>query len=218
MDAEGSGSPDAEVARRPVLFAHDLRFGTVVRNSLQDAREAVDGRLAGFPAEFASMSESIDRRRHPRFTVDPMYSAVSVVRRGQREEGHVYDVSLSGMRFELDRPARRGSTLDVEVSLPGCEDAIRAKARVVRVFDEVDDPGPRRMAVEFETFSAGSRAILERYLGQKWLRPAPAQEPESAPQKPVTIARTTRSSAAACESSPTRSQASRPTTKSASAA
>jgi hypothetical protein len=164
------------------------------------------------------MSEPTDRRRHPRFSVDPMYSAVSVVRRGQREEGHVYDVSLSGMRFELDRPARRGSTLDVEVSLPGCEEAIRAKARVVRVFDEIDDPGPRRMAVEFETFSVGSRAILERYLGQKWLRPAPTQEAESAPQKPATIARTARSNDAECESSLGASQASRPTRRSASAA
>ncbi|MFM1867953.1 MAG: hypothetical protein RL591_1361 [Planctomycetota bacterium] len=143
------------------------------------------------------MSDPTDRRRHPRFTVDPMYSAVSVVRRGHREEGHVYDVSLSGMRFELDRPARRGSMLDVEVSLPGCEEAIRAKARVVRVFDEVDDPGPRRMAVEFETFTAGSRVILERYLGQKWLRPAPTQEVDSEARKPVKIERATRSIAAA---------------------
>ena len=171
-------------------------------------------------------SNAIDRRRHPRFSVDPMYSAVSVLRRGQREEGHVYDVSLGGMRFELDRPARRGSTLEVEVSLPGCQEAIRAKARVVRVFDEMDDPGPRRMAVEFETFSAGSKAILERYLGQKWLRPAPVQDAESESRKPATISAATFASDAArssprekaCEVSVGSSRTSRSTTRSASAA
>jgi c-di-GMP-binding flagellar brake protein YcgR len=122
------------------------------------------------------MSDSEERRQFPRYTVDPMYSAVTVERRGRTEEGHVYDVSLGGMRFELDRPVRKGSTVDVEISLPGCASAIRAKARVVRVFSNIDDPGPRRMAVEFETFADGARAMLERYLDQKWLRRAPGQD------------------------------------------
>jgi len=122
------------------------------------------------------MSHTNERRHHPRYTVDPMYSAITVQRRGGAEHGHVYDVSLAGMRFELDRPMRRGSTVDVEVTLPGCESAIRAKARVVRVFSNLDDPGPRRMAVEFETFADGARAMLERYLSQKWLRRAPGQD------------------------------------------
>ena len=123
-----------------------------------------------------------DRRQHARFVVDPMYSAVSVAPAPSKRkasapsvEGHVYDVSMGGMRFELDEPMRKGSRVVVEISLPGCVTPIQAEGRIVRVFDQLDDPGPRRMAVEFETFAAGARDILERYLGQKWLRPAPGQ-------------------------------------------
>lgn len=122
------------------------------------------------------MAQSDDRRRHARFTVDPMYSSVVVTRGGRREDGHVYDVSLGGMRLELDRPMPAGAEVDVEVHLPGCAEAIAARARVVRVYSAIDDPGPRRIAVEFESFEAGARATLERYLGQRWLRPA-APEP-----------------------------------------
>ncbi len=112
-----------------------------------------------------------DRREFERFTVPPMYSSIQIVRRGRFSEGHLYNVSLGGMRFELDRALTKGAEVDVDFTLPGCADHICAKARVVRVFAKDDDPGPRRMAVEFESFAEGSRAILSRYLAQKWLRP-----------------------------------------------
>ena len=126
-----------------------------------------------------------DRRRHDRFSVDPMYSAVEVTParspRGsapaEPAEGHIYEVSLGGMRFELDEPLPAGSRVSVAITLPGCPEPIRVEARVARVYDEIDDPGPRRMVAEFETFADGARALLERYLGQKWLRRAPAQVP-----------------------------------------
>ncbi len=149
------------------------------------------------------MANQSERRRHERFTVDPMYSSVAVSRGTRRTDGHVYDVSLGGMRFELDRAVPKGAEIDVEIQLPGCTDAICAKARVVRVFDRIDDPGPRRMAVEFETFAAGSKAMLERYLGQKWLRRAPVEpaQPSRAMRSAITqastVSSTTRSASAA---------------------
>lgn len=89
-----------------------------------------------------------------------------------RLEGHAYDISLGGMRFELDEALPAGARVAVEVALPGCVQPIRATARVVRVFSAIDDPGPRRMAVEFETFLGASRDTLSRHIAQGWLRPA----------------------------------------------
>ena len=131
------------------------------------------------------MAEGCERRRHDRFTVEPMYSGVVVRRRdgaraGRPCEGHVYDVGLGGARIELDRPIAKGAPIEIEIDLPGCPAPIAATARVVRVFDRHDDPGPRRIAVAFETFAADSESVLARHLSQGWLRPAPAQ-PEIAP-------------------------------------
>jgi c-di-GMP-binding flagellar brake protein YcgR len=120
-----------------------------------------------------------DRRSHDRFVVEPMYSGVLATPRATRSseplEGHVYEISLGGMRFELDEALPRESVVSVEISLPGCDGPIAVEGRVLRVFDAVDDPGPRRMVLEFETFAAGARERLSRYLGQKWLRKAPPQ-------------------------------------------
>lgn len=155
------------------------------------------------------MTQTNDRRRHERFTVDPMYSAVAVSplptsnrtsdgcggehvdgHVDSQVDGHVYEVSLGGIRFELDQPLPVGTRVSVEVTLPGCTKPICAEGRIVRVFDEIDDPGPRRMVVEFETFAAGAREYLDRYLSQKWLRRAPTQprvEEESEPTCEVMI-------------------------------
>lgn len=67
-------------------------------------------------------------------------------------EGHAYDVSLSGLRFELDEPLKEGSSIDIELHLPGLLSSIRSKARVVRIFDEDGDNGPRRIAATFQSF------------------------------------------------------------------
>ena len=121
----------------------------------------------------------IDRDAHDRFTVDPMYSAVTVSAghgpaAEPKAEGHIYEVSLAGLRLELDIALPVGSPVTVAMSLPGCAATIEARGRVSHVFDEVDDPAARRMVVDFETFADGARAKLARYLDQKWLRPAPA--------------------------------------------
>lgn len=121
----------------------------------------------------------IDRAAHDRFTVDPMYSAVTVssgdgTAAQATVEGHIYEVSLDGLRLELDIALPIGAPVTVAMSLPGCTATIEARGRVSHVFDEIDDPAARRMVVDFETFADGARATLARYLDQKWLRPAPA--------------------------------------------
>lgn len=132
-----------------------------------------------------------------------MYSTVAVRPSESPDDGairlgHVYDVSLGGARIELDEACSAGERIALEIELPGCPKPIAATARVVRVFDEVDDPGPRRVCVEFETFGAGAREILSRHLAQGWLRPAAAQDPEAAiPMTLATVLQSRRSRARA---------------------
>ena len=81
-------------------------------------------------------------------------------------EGHAYDVSLTGLRFELDEPLEEGSSVEIELHLPGLLTSIRSKARVVRIFDEDGDHGPRRMAATFQGFhSALDASRLTTHLG-----------------------------------------------------
>lgn len=109
-----------------------------------------------------------------------MYSAVSVTHKGEGAgEGHIYEVGLGGVRLELDEALPRRAKVELEMTLPGCTDAIGVRGKVVEVFDPSDDPGPRRMVVEFESFKDGAEALLKRYLSQKWLRSADDQRTES---------------------------------------
>ena len=68
-------------------------------------------------------------------------------------EGHGYDISMSGMRFELDEELPVGSEVTVHVHPPAEADPIVMRGTVVRVFAHDDDPGPRRMAVQFTSFA-----------------------------------------------------------------
>jgi hypothetical protein len=69
-------------------------------------------------------------------------------------EGHGYDVSLTGMRFELDDALPAGTEVSIELYPPAERDPIRMRGTVVRVFSTDDDPGPRRMAVQFTGFAS----------------------------------------------------------------
>lgn len=117
-----------------------------------------------------------NRRIQPRYALPAMYTAIAV-RPGDRDEflydGHAYDLSLSGIRFELDRPLAPGTTIGVRIDLPGfAEHAGQADARPVYVLANVvwiedeDQPGPYRMAAAFTRFAvAGDGQRLERALG-----------------------------------------------------
>ena len=125
-----------------------------------------------------------------------MYSSVSVVHKGREAgDGHIYEVGLGGVRLELDEPLPKRAPVELEITLPGCNEAIAARGRVVEVFDVADDPGPRRMVVEFESFKDGAEDALKRYLSQKWLKRADDQR--SAPATvPSTVAASTSSAKA----------------------
>jgi len=68
-------------------------------------------------------------------------------------DGYIYDISESGIRFELDDAIEPGTNLDVHITLPGKFNAeFDVTGEVVRMHDEDDEPGPRRMAMTFKRF------------------------------------------------------------------
>lgn len=87
-------------------------------------------------------------------------------------EGHAYDVSESGLKFELEQGIRVGEPLDLELHMPGAGGVVRLTGRVVRVFDELDDPGPCRMAVQVDSFhNEAHRARLLGHIRSGYLSP-----------------------------------------------
>ena len=101
-----------------------------------------------------------------------MYTAVTACRKsaGAGEEpklhGHVYDLSRSGVRIELDVPLDPGESVALLLDLPGAGAEVEASASVVWVNDALDDPGPRRMALWFTEFARDAdRDRLTQYLG-----------------------------------------------------
>ena len=120
---------------------------------------------------------SIDHREYERFTLTPMYSSVTARRVGNNEarelHGHAYDVSEAGVRFELDEVIDPGESIAVDLTLPGTQTAVGAIGDVVWVNDETDDPGPRRLAIQFTGFrSEEDRFRLLNYLGSAQVRRA----------------------------------------------
>lgn len=120
---------------------------------------------------------SIDQRQYERFTLAPMYSSVTAWRVDSEEvkelHGHAYDVSEAGVRFELDEAIDLGESITVDLSLPGTQTAVGATGDVVWVNDETDDPGPRRLAIQFTEFrSDKDRFRLLDYLGSAQVRRA----------------------------------------------
>jgi hypothetical protein len=118
-----------------------------------------------------------DRRAADRFAPQVGYSRVVVsVDKPNRShnafEGHAYDVSLNGLRFELDEPLEEGTPIEVELHLPGLLQSIRSTGRVVRVLDEFEEAGPQRMAVAFRSFSSPLDASrLTKHLASGFFGP-----------------------------------------------
>ena len=116
----------------------------------------------------APPSES-NRRQHERVHLEAGYASVTVQRvEGmalQTLEGHAYDISVSGARIELDRSLQLGERTAMCLRLPGEANSIFVSGRIVWVHDDEDDPGARRMAVQFTRFLAPEdRARLLRYV------------------------------------------------------
>jgi len=138
-------------------------------------------------ALIVAMAQTPNRRAIDRFRLHPMYtrvvvfpralavgaSATSAVAAGgvatSPLHGHAYDISMGGVRYELDEALPTGTCVDVEIELPGATLPIRGTGRVVRVYDREDDPGPRRQALQLESFlSEVDRQRLARLIDDGW--------------------------------------------------
>ena len=105
---------------------------------------------------------AIDRRRHPRFQLEPMYTPIAV-RTLDKDvfdiEGHAYDISEGGARFELDKPIAPGTKIAMQITLPNLDDHEIGPGRSIFVFANViwiedeDEPGPYKMAAVFTRFA-----------------------------------------------------------------
>jgi hypothetical protein len=112
-----------------------------------------------------------DRRGTERLAVEPGFTPVRVRTRdpvGLVRDGHTYDLSESGVQFELDEKIEPGTHVIIEIELPspvaGSDDLVE---RIVGVEADVvwadeSEPGPVRMAARFTRFE--SRADRERLL------------------------------------------------------
>lgn len=117
----------------------------------------------------------VNRRQFERFSLRPMYTAVSLRRRGEpsvrRLDGHAYDIGEGGVNIELDEPLSPGEPVIIDLELPGCGRRIQAQGSVVRCEEDPRDVlGPARLAVRFDGFEdARDLPALRRYLGEGWL-------------------------------------------------
>ncbi len=82
-----------------------------------------------------------------------------------RWTGHIYDISESGMRFELDAPLPAGTEVEVRGMLPGThQTTFHATGRIVRMHDD-EEVGPIRMGMTFTSFNHDiDRQRLNIYL------------------------------------------------------
>ncbi|MCC6321582.1 MAG: PilZ domain-containing protein [Phycisphaerales bacterium] len=128
----------------------------------------------------------IERRQFPRFVLEPMYTPLAVrTLEGDQPvgafdiEGHAYDISEGGARFELDRPLKPGTRVAMQITLPSISDSDIGPGRSILVFanvvwlDEDDQIPPYRMAVVFTHFArAGDRDRLVRQFASGRYRAA----------------------------------------------
>jgi len=123
-----------------------------------------------------------DRRRHARFRLATAYTPVSVRPPGSDAfdvEGHAYDLSESGVRFDIDRLLEPGTPVAMQITLPCTDDADLGPGRAVLVFANLvwvadrEDPGPWRAAAVFTEFArAGDRERLVKHIASGRYRTA----------------------------------------------
>lgn len=116
-----------------------------------------------------SANTSRDQRQHPRIKVPAMYTLIRARVVGSSRynwTGHIYDISLGGVRFELDMPIEPGTQLEIRGMLPGAgHTTFRAVGSVARVHTEEGDHGPAIMGLAFESFqSPMDRHRLAQYI------------------------------------------------------
>jgi hypothetical protein len=123
-----------------------------------------------------------DRRSFPRFQLEPMYTPLAMSPGGDvpfENEGHAYDISEGGVRFEAESPVAPGTCVQMRITLPIITDheletnrTVLVTANVVWLEDE-DEPGPYKMAAVFTHFArAGDRERLLRQFASGRYRAA----------------------------------------------
>ncbi len=117
----------------------------------------------------ASVVPSRDQREHPRIKVPAMYTLVRARVVGSNKytwTGHIYDISVGGLRIELDMPIEPGTELELRGMLPGSgHTTFRAIGRVARIHSEADERGPVILGVSFVSFqSPMDRQRLAEYI------------------------------------------------------
>ncbi len=137
------------------------------------------------PAPEQDVNHTIDRREYERFAVSPMYTPIRVrllSEEGFTREGHAYDVSEGGVRFELDEPVEAGTPVAMQIELPRVglwSQADTGPGRAVFVIANVvwcdtEEPGPAKMAAAITRYArAGDKQRLLRQLSSgQFLRAA----------------------------------------------
>ena len=123
-----------------------------------------------------STATGTDRRKFTRYSLPSMYSRV-IVRRADSEEfcmdGHAYDISRGGIRFELDEAIEAGAEIAVRIDLPQTVCERSTERRSVFAFANVvwngaeDEFGPVRHAATFTRFAQeGDEESLQERLSQ----------------------------------------------------
>ena len=97
-----------------------------------------------------------DPSTEPRLKLPAMYTFLRARALGSAKyiwTGHLYDISMSGMRFELDMPIEAGTLIEVRGMLPGKDHtSFRATGRVTRQHSDAEDRGPVVMDMVFDQF------------------------------------------------------------------
>jgi len=117
-----------------------------------------------------------DRRKFTRYSLPSMYSRVLVRRADSQEallDGHAYDISRGGIRFELDEAIETGAEIAVRIDLPQTVCERSTERRSVFAFANViwngaeDEVGPVRHAASFTRFAQeGDEEQLHDRLSQ----------------------------------------------------
>lgn len=130
------------------------------------------------------MPES-DQRGEPRLKLPAAYTLVRARVVGSSKytwTGHLYDISISGMRFELDTPLANDMQVEIRAMLPGKDHtSFRATGRVVRLHSDAEDLGPAVMGLAFDQFhSPLDHQRLLSYLRQRGVYDPPATSARAA--------------------------------------
>lgn len=119
------------------------------------------------------MSTVLNRRRFQRFMLRPMYAPISIrpaagADAGCAAEGHAYDISEGGIRFEADERFPVGALVAMHITLP-TDSADLGPGPTIVVFatiawnEEDDEHPPYRSAATFTRFARlGDRDRLTR--------------------------------------------------------